>query len=169
MCCIVMMGGQIAKMFTTFFLWGSLFLMTYVLHITHYYFIPPIIKRWFSSHTRVLYRRLDNTQILCSHLSIIQLFEYHTAMDNNVLHTPWFVCNRLEEVTCVEHRNDSAIYMHQLLCMSMHSQKKKINVDIQCCKVACIIFYGWWIPTSKQHCLTVLSQSYIKGEEFSTI
>ncbi len=51
-----------------------------MLLITHYYFIPPIIKRWYSLHTRVLSSRVDDTRVLCSHLSIIQLFEYDTSI-----------------------------------------------------------------------------------------
>ncbi len=49
-------------------------------HWTHYYFIPPIIKRWYSLHTRVLYSRMDDTRVVCNHLRIIQLFEYDTAI-----------------------------------------------------------------------------------------
>ncbi len=48
--------------------------------LTHYYFNPPIINRWYSSHTGVLSNQLDDTWVLYSHLSIIQLFEYDAAI-----------------------------------------------------------------------------------------
>ena len=54
-----------------------------ILYITNYYFIPPIIKRWYSHHTGVLSNRLDDTRVFCSNLNIIQLFD--TQMLHNTL------------------------------------------------------------------------------------